>query len=122
MACSLTPKARRPAEEAEMIFIVVKQRVRSKFADDWPSLVEEFTTATRAEPGNISFEWFRSAEDPNVWVLVEMFRDEEAGKVHVESEHFKKATGQLSQWLAAVPEIIHVDRPGDGWDTMSEVS
>ena len=35
-----------------MIFIVVKQPVRAKYADDWPSLVEEFTTATRAEPGN----------------------------------------------------------------------
>ena len=51
-----------------MILIVVKQPVRAKYADDWPSLVEEFTTSTRAEPGNISFDWYRSAEDPNLWL------------------------------------------------------
>src|SRR5438874_1724108 len=57
--------------EGQMIVIVVKQPVRAKYADDWPSLVDEFTTATRAEPGNISFDWYRSAEDPNLWVLIE---------------------------------------------------
>jgi quinol monooxygenase YgiN len=105
-----------------MIVIVVKQPVRSKYADDWPSQVEEFTTATRAEPGNISFDWYRSAEDPNLWVLIEVFRDAEAGKAHVESPHFKAATERMPHLLAAAPEIIHVDAPGDGWDRVSEGS
>ena len=105
-----------------MILIVVKQRVRSKYADDWPSLVEEFTTSTRAEPGNISFDWYRSAEDSKLWVLVEVFRDAEAGKAHVESDHFKAATEQMPHWLGGVPEIIHVEAPGDGWDLVSEGS
>ena len=58
-----------------MIVVIVKQPVRAKYADEWPSLVEEFTTSTRAEPGNISFDWYRSAEDPNLWILIEVFRD-----------------------------------------------
>ncbi len=45
-----------------MIFIVVKHPVRAEYADDWLSLVGEFTSATRAEPGNLSFDWFRSVE------------------------------------------------------------
>ena len=106
-----------------MILIVVKNPVRAKYADDWPSLVEEFTTATRAEPGNISFEWSRSADDPNLWVLVEVFRDSAAGTAHVESAHFQAAMEQMPRWLAAVPEIIHAgDLPGDGWDRMGEIS
>ena len=104
-----------------MIFIVVKQPVRAKYADDWPSLVDEFTTATRAEPGNISFDWYRSAEDPNLWVLIEVFRDAEAGKAHVESDHFKAASSMMPRWLAAVPEIIHVEVP-DGFAPVSEAS
>ena len=75
-----------------------------------------------AEPGNISFDWYRSAEDPNLWVLVEVFRDAEAGEAHVQSAHFKEAMSQLPRWLAAVPEIIHVEAPGDGWERMGEVS
>jgi quinol monooxygenase YgiN len=104
-----------------MIFIVVKQWVRAKYADEWPSLVEDFTTATRAEPGNISFDWYRSNEDPTLWVLIELFRDAEAGQAHVESAHFKEATSLMPRWLAAVPEIIHVEVP-DGFAPMGEVS
>ncbi len=103
-----------------MIFIVVKNPVRPEFADDWVDLVEEFTTASRAEPGNILFEWYRSVEDPNTYVLVEAFRDAAAGEAHVQSDHFRTATGQLRKWLAAVPEIVHVEAPGDGWAKMGE--
>lgn len=72
-----------------MIFIVVKQKIRRKFADDWLTLVADFTEASRAEPGNLIFEWYRSPEDPNVYLLVEAFKDAAAGEAHVESEHFK---------------------------------
>ncbi len=103
-----------------MIFIVVKQPVRAKYADEFPSLIEEFTNSTRAEPGNISYDWYRSADDPNLWVLIEAYRDREAGDAHVQSAHFKAAMEQMPRWLAAAPEIIHVEVPGDTWDAVSE--
>jgi quinol monooxygenase YgiN len=43
----------------------------------------EFTEATRAEPGNLWFEWSRSLDDPMEYVLVEAFRDGDAGAAHV---------------------------------------
>jgi len=105
-----------------VIFIVVKNRVRRKFADEWIDLVEDFTTASRAEPGNICFEWYRSVEDPTVYLLVEAFEDAAAGEAHVQSAHFAAAGEQLRNWLAAVPEIVHVDAPGDGWSPMGEAA
>ncbi len=105
-----------------MIFIVVKQPVRAKYADEWPSLVEEFSAATRAEPGNISYDWYRSAEDPNLWVLIEAYRDAEAGEAHVTSAHFAAAMAEMPRWLAAAPEIINVEVPGDTWSAVSEGS
>ena len=104
-----------------MIFIVVKNPVRPEFADDWVTLVDEFTSASRAEPGNILFEWYRSVDDPTVYLLVEAFRDAAAGEAHVQSEHFAAASAKLRKWLAAVPEIVHVEAPGDGWARMGEV-
>jgi quinol monooxygenase YgiN len=99
-----------------MIFNVVRQPVRHEYAEDWPTLVHDYTTASRAEPGCIFFDWYRSVDDANVYVLVEAFRNAAAGEAHVGSEHFKVATGQLRKWLAAVPEIVHVeDAPGEGW-------
>lgn len=104
-----------------MILIVVKHPVREEYSDTWPDLVKSFTVATRAEPGNISFDWYRSAENPNEWLLVEVFRDGDAGTHHVESAHFQAAVAKLPQWLSEVPEIIHVESTGEGWARMSEL-
>jgi len=98
-----------------MIVVIVKQPVRAKYADAFPSLVEEFTTATRAEPGNISFDWYRSADDPNLWVLIEVFRDRASGDAHVASAHFTAAMAQMPRLLAAAPEILNVEVPDDAW-------
>jgi quinol monooxygenase YgiN len=104
-----------------MIFIVVKFPVLPERADEWLSLVKDFTTSTRAEPGNVFFEWSRSADDPNEFVLVEGFRDDEAGAAHVNSEHFKAAMALMPDLVADTPKIINVTIPGDGWSQMAEV-
>jgi quinol monooxygenase YgiN len=104
-----------------MIFIVVKHPVRPEYADQWPALVEEFTNATRAEPGNLFFDWYRSAEDPNIWLLVEGFSAEAAGGEHVSSEHFKAAMARLPDLLVDVPQIINVEVPGNEWSRLAEM-
>src|SRR5580658_4627792 len=104
-----------------MIFIVVKHPVRPEYADAWVALVEEFTAATRAEPGNLFFDWFRSVEDPNLYLLAEAFKDATAGEAHVTSSHFQAAISQLPKWLSAVPEIVNIEVPSEGWSRMSEL-
>lgn len=84
-------------------------------------VVDDFTKGTRSEPGNLFFEWSRSAEDPNEWVLVEGFRDGQAGSEHVDSRHFKDAIAMLPDYVAATPEIISKEIDADGWGDMSEV-
>lgn len=74
-----------------MIFIVVKFETKPEWTERWPDLVASFTAATRAEEGNLWFEWSRSLDDPAEYVLVESFRDGEAGGVHVNSDHFRQA-------------------------------
>src|SRR3954454_6391438 len=64
--------------------------------------VREFTEATRAEPANLWFDWSRSVDDPNEWVLVEAF-DDDGAEPHVTSDHFRAAIEQLPQALAETP-------------------
>ena len=104
-----------------MIFIVVKFAVRPEVADQWLARVAPFTAATRAEPGNVFFEWSRSVDRPNQFVLLEAFRNRTAGEVHVRSDHFKAAMAWMPDAVAATPEIIHVEVPGDSWSTMAEL-
>jgi quinol monooxygenase YgiN len=104
-----------------MIFIVVKFTVRPDRSDDWISLVEDLTKATREEPGNIFFDWSRSVDNPDQFVLVEAFESREAGAVHVNSDHFKAAMASIPDAISETPEIINVEVPGNGWARMAEL-
>lgn len=103
-----------------MILINVKFPVKPEIADRWPEIAREFTEATRAEPGNKWFEWSRSVEDPNLYVLLEAFTDEGA-QPHVDSPHFRKMRDEFPQYLAATPQIVSQQVDVDGWGPMGEL-
>ncbi|GAB1510114.1 putative quinol monooxygenase [Actinophytocola sp. KF-1] len=105
-----------------MIFITAKFRVRPEHADDWPSITREFTEATRAEAGCLWFDWSRSVDDPNEYVLVEAFRDGEAGGEHVRSAHFKAAQEKLPPYLVATPRIVNATVEQDDWSELGELA
>ena len=104
-----------------MIFIVVKFDVKPEHADNWPQLVEEFTRATRAETGNKWFDWSRSVEDPNQFILIEAFQDD-AAEAHVNSDHFSQAMQDMPQALVETPEIISERIAAEGWGRMGELT
>lgn len=106
-----------------MILIVVKFDVKPEFVEDWPEITREFTEATREEPGNKWFEWSRSLDDPNQYVLVEAF-DDDGAEPHVNSEHFQTATAPgspMHKALVSTPKIISRQVDGSGWDEMGEM-
>ncbi|MFF1869449.1 putative quinol monooxygenase [Kitasatospora herbaricolor] len=105
-----------------MIFIAVRFTTLPGRGDEWLALVDEFTRATRAEPGNLFFEWSRSVDDPDRFVLLEAFADQAAGAAHVGTAHFAAAMETLAGAIAATPEIINVEVPGQGWNTMAELT
>ena len=103
-----------------MILIVVKFRTKPEYTERWPEIVDEFTRATRAEPGNIFFEWSRSLETKDEWVLVEAFQDD-AAEAHVNSDHFKAAQEFFPTILKETPTIINTLIEGKTeWDEMAE--
>lgn len=104
-----------------MIFIAVKFKVKPEHADQWMDVAGDFTQATRREPGNLWFDWSRSVEDPNEYVLIEAFQ-EDAAEAHVKSDHFQKATSELPQYLQETPQIRNMVIEGDDWDRMGEMT
>ncbi|GAA1675259.1 putative quinol monooxygenase [Fodinicola feengrottensis] len=105
-----------------MIFITAKFRIRPEDADQWPEISAEFTAATRAEPGCLWFDWSRSLADPTEYVLVEAFRDGDAGGAHVSSDHFKKARKTLPPHLAETPRIVNAALEQDDWSLLGEMA
>lgn len=103
-----------------MILIVVKFAVRPEHTERFPEAVRPFTEATRAEPGNLFFEWSRSLEDEHTYVLVEGFEDD-AAEAHVSSDHFAAGLEAMRPLLVATPQIISHQVPVDGWGPMGEL-
>jgi quinol monooxygenase YgiN len=105
-----------------LIFITAKFRIRPDDADTWPEISRSFTEATRAEPGCLWFDWSRSLDDPDEYVLVEAFADEDAGAAHVGSDHFKAARRELPPHLAETPRIVNAVVPGTEWSELGELA
>ena len=103
-----------------MILINVKFTPLPENVEKFPEIVAEFTDATRAEEGCLFFEWYRSVERPEEYILVEGFKDD-AAEAHVNSEHFKAACELFPTVLVKTPEIINTLIPGKThWDEMAE--
>jgi quinol monooxygenase YgiN len=105
-----------------MIFITARFRIRPEDADRWPEISRPFTEATRAEAGCLWFDWSRSIDDPTEYVLVEAFRDGDAGAAHVNSDHFKAAQKELPPHLAETPRIVNASVPGTDWSELGELA
>ncbi|MFE4000951.1 putative quinol monooxygenase [Nocardioides sp. YIM B13467] len=105
-----------------MIFIAARFRIKPEYAEDWPAISGEFTEATRAEPGNLWFDWARSLDDPNEYFLLEAFADDDAGAAHVTSAHFKQAQADLPRHLAETPRIVNTNVPGQEWSELGELA
>ena len=105
-----------------MIFITAKFQIKPEHADAWPQISRGFTEATRAEPGCLWFDWSRSLDDPQEYVLVEAFRDDAAGGAHVQSEHFRTAKAELPAYLVRTPKIVNVTVEGTDWSELGEMA
>lgn len=105
-----------------MIFIAVKFPIRPEKADQWLEASREYTEASRGEEGNVFFEWSRSVDDPDTFVLLEAFRDAAAGAEHVAGQHVKDFFGWAPDWVADNPQIIYIDKEDLGpWAPMGEI-
>ena len=105
-----------------MIYITVKFAVHPEKADQFMDATRDYTAATRAEEGNVFFEWSRSLDEPAVFVLLEGFRDADAGAAHVAGQHVKDFFTWAPDWVSAKPQIIYTDQPDlTGWNPMGEI-
>ncbi|MBP3088872.1 antibiotic biosynthesis monooxygenase [Corynebacterium sp. sy017] len=103
-----------------MILINVRYNVRPEFVDTFLEEIAWFTEATRAEEGNIFFEWYQDPHNPAQFLLIESFHDD-ADVAHVQSEHFQRACKELPRYFVETPKVINTTIPGKTeWDKLVE--
>ena len=112
--------ARIPVPKGEIvIFIVLKAEIRPEKRDDWLAGIGQYTADVRAEPGNLSFDCYENLDTPNQFVIVEGFKDSDAGGAHVATDHAKKFFEFFPTVITEVPKIAYQEI--DGWSDMAEV-
>ena len=78
------------------------------FVDVKPEFVEQFRAIsiynhdnTRKEAGNIRFDVLRNKEDPNKFVLYEIWESEEALARHKTTEHYLRWRAEVADYMAS---------------------
>jgi quinol monooxygenase YgiN len=100
-----------------VLVITIRFTVRPEWTDRWPGLVEEFTSATRAEEDNLWFQWSRDVDDPRVFYLMEGHR-ESGVEEHLRSPLIPKIQREWPQALVDTPVVLKAAVPGDGWEPL----
>ncbi len=105
-----------------MILIVVKFPIREDRLDRWRELSRSYVDAVGAEPGNVFFEVSESLDEPGTFVFIEGFRDDAAGKEHMQQDHVHRFMDEMPDIVAAQPQIIYVDAEEvTGFGPMGEI-
>jgi quinol monooxygenase YgiN len=81
-----------------MISFVVRIKFAQEDREEITEILRQLTTASRQEPGCVSYIPHRVEGDPDTVVIYEQYKDSAAADAHRQSEHFKKyAVGGLYQ-------------------------
>ena len=90
--------------------MIAEVRAVPQHADDLARLFTEFAEHTRNEPGCERFEVYRQTEEPNVFVAVMSFSDEQALQAHLEDEWRQRIVTQAADWLEGRPRRFTMQR------------
>lgn len=71
-----------------MFHVVAKYGAKQGMTEDVLGLLAQMAAATRREPGNVSYDFYRGLEDPTQIVILESYHDAEDFDRHRESHHF----------------------------------
>lgn len=93
-----------------MIGIVAKLKIKEGKEQEFETVFKSLAEKVRAnEPGNNFYELHKDRNDPQTYVVLEQYKDEEAVEAHRNSEHFKAAGPKLGPCMDGAPNVEMFD-------------
>jgi quinol monooxygenase YgiN len=83
-----------------MIKIVAKMPVKEELKEQFVATAKELVEKSAAEAGNISYSLNASLENPNVFAMIEIWKDQAAIESHNNTEHFTGILPKLADMCA----------------------
>ncbi|MDR3509951.1 MAG: putative quinol monooxygenase [Caulobacteraceae bacterium] len=93
-----------------MIGVVATLKVQPEKAAEFEAVFTALAAQVKAnEPGNLAYQLTRSRTEPGIYKVLELYKDEDALKLHGGTEYFKAAGAQMGPFMAGRPEIEYLD-------------
>ena len=83
-----------------MIVVHVHVHVKPEYVDEFIQATLENAQRSLNEPGIVRFDVIQRVDDPAKFILVEVYRNEEATLQHKETEHYKKWRDTVAPMMA----------------------
>ena len=103
------PAARRAAPPANTNAMVVKFRAKpGKSAEMKAFWLEMQKEVAKSEPGNVYYDLLVMAGDPDVYVIIERYKDAAAVAAHGQSEKAKAMFAKLGELMEGAPQADYM--------------
>ena len=92
-----------------MFVVIVQAHVKPEFIDAFINVTRNNASNSIQEAGVYRFDFYQQSDDPTRFVLLEIYRSEDAPSKHRETEHYV-------QWRDAVDDMLLEARTKNTYD------
>ena len=88
-----------------MVAVYVKENLKDGVRDEYVEYMREAMRLTKLEEGNVAYDLYVPADEPNGCVMIEVWETKEALDRHMNTEHFLKFIPGGDVYKSAPSEI-----------------
>jgi len=103
-----------PPATGSFLQVIAHYHVKPGLGDQVGALLVALTAQTRREPKNLAYDFYRSPQDPDRYVILEQYTDASGLDDHRASEHFQRlGFGTIIPMLVSREVTSYVVRTGE---------
>lgn len=96
-----------------MITFIAHLRVKPENAPAFEALIAHVAAMTREhEPGVLYYEFAKSVDEPDTYVVVEVYQDRQVHAAHMASEWVRESLPRSARLIEGKPDIKQYVTPG----------
>jgi quinol monooxygenase YgiN len=92
-----------------MISVIAKLKVQEGKAADAVATFKKLIALVRNEEGTLYYTLNRDRTDPNLYVVIERYKDDAAFMAHSSTSYFAEFFAQSREFLEGSPELMMLD-------------
>jgi (4S)-4-hydroxy-5-phosphonooxypentane-2,3-dione isomerase len=101
-----------------MLIVHVHVHIRPEYVEDFKAATVENARSSVQEPGIARFDVIQQSDDPTRFLLVEIYRTEDAAAAHKETAHYQKWRDAVAPMMAELRSSVkygNVYPEDSGW-------